>query len=161
MTRSGIRLVTLAALATGAVIAAAGCGADRESAPGDASAMVVTSHGDVSLDWETDWSEAFSRARSENKVVLASFNADWCVWCRRLETTTYQDAKVASMLGERTVPLSLDVEGNGKQLSDDHGVDGLPTVVVFAADGRELGRIDGYVAPDGFLELMSGILSRS
>lgn len=161
MTRNGRSLLIMATVAAGMVVLLAGCGDEREGVPGEGVAAVVTSHGDVALDWETDWSRAFTRAKSEQKVVLASFNADWCVWCRRLETTTYRDSKVASLLSSRTVPLSLDVEGNGKALSDEHGVDGLPTVVVFASDGRELGRIDGYVAPDGFLELVTGILSRS
>jgi len=147
-------------LGAAAVIALAACGAGPVSeGAGDAStAPVISSHGEAALSWEHDWDAAFDKAKAQDKVVLASFQADWCVWCRRLETTTYRDNEVASILGDRTVALSLDVDGNGKKLSDTYGVDGLPTVVVFSADGRELGRIDGYLPPSGFLERLEAIL---
>ncbi len=160
MTVGRLKVTGMVGLTAMLAIAISGCGAEP-AADLDGSTAAAASHRAVSLDWETDWDRAFSRAGSEGKAVLASFNADWCVWCRRLETTTFRDAQVTALLGARTVPLTLDVDGNGRKLSDDLDVDGLPTVVLFAADGRELGRIDGYVAPDGFLELVTGILARS
>ena len=53
----------------------------------------------------------------------------------------YRDAKVASLLGSTVVPVALDVDRNGRELSDTYEVDGLPTVVVFDIEGRELGHI--------------------
>jgi thioredoxin-related protein len=68
---------------------------------------------------------------------------------------------VASVLQNKVVPLSLNVEGDGKELSNEYRVDGLPTIIVLDAGGRELGRIPGYMPPDSFLERVEGFLQRS
>lgn len=121
----------------------------------------ATGHGSVTVDWEKDMPSAIERARTEDKLVLITFYADWCVWCKRLDSTTLRDAKVVAMLRDRVVPLRLDVEGDGRQLSNDYRVDGLPTTVVLDADGREIGRIPGYIPAAGFLERVEGFLQES
>jgi thiol:disulfide interchange protein DsbD len=154
-------MMSMAAVIGLAVACGAGSGVEPDAgAANDGPGATVATHGSIDLRWERDWDEAFEKARSEDKLVLASFEAEWCVWCRRLETTTYRDAKVASLLDAEVVPVALDVDRNGRELSDTYGVDGLPTVVVFDADGDELGRIDGYMPPDSFLERLETILAR-
>lgn len=140
------------------VIAASAC-SRPELAP-QAPVETVTNHRTVSVTWEKDLPSALERAQSEGKPVLVNFYADWCVWCKRLESTTLRDAKVASVLQERVVPLSLDVDGSGKELSIEFRVDGLPTIIVLDADGREIGRLPGYMPPDTFLERVEGFLQQ-
>jgi thiol:disulfide interchange protein len=121
----------------------------------------VVNHTTVEIKWENDMPAALERARNEGKPVLINFYADWCVWCKRLESTTLRDAKVASVLQNKVVPLSLNVEGDGRELSNEYRVDGLPTIIVLDAGGRELGRIPGYMPPDSFLERVEGFLQQS
>ena len=121
---------------------------------------MVTNHESVVVDWGEDLGSALERARSEDKPVLVNFYADWCVWCKRLEATTFRDAQVADLLSDRVVPVSLNVDGNGKELSDQYRVDGLPTILVLDTDGREIGRIPGYMPPTGFLERVEGFLQQ-
>jgi thiol:disulfide interchange protein len=154
-----ISMMTLGGAIALAVACGGGAGSDAGST-NDASGATVATHGSTDVRWERDWDDAFAKARSEGKAVLASFEAEWCVWCRRLETTTYRDAKVASLLDAEVVPVALDVDRNGRELSDTYGVDGLPTVVVFDTDGDELGRIDGYMPPESFLERLESILAQ-
>jgi thioredoxin-related protein len=40
-------------------------------------------------------------------------------------------------------------------------VDGLPTVLILDPNGREIGRIPGYMPPTGFLERVEGFLHQS
>ena len=126
-----------------------------------AAVETVTNHATVNLKWEKDMTVALERARTEGKPVLVNFYAEWCVWCKRLESTTLRDAKVASVLDEMVVPVSLDVDAWGKELSNEYRVHELPTIVVLDADGRELGRIPGYMPPDSFLERVEGLLQQS
>ncbi len=121
----------------------------------------VSNHATVKITWEKDLPSALERARNEGKPVLVNFYADWCVWCKRLESTTLRDAKVASVLQDRVVPLSLNVEGSGRDLSNEYRVDGLPTIIVLDAGGREIGRIPGYMPPESFLKRVEGILQQS
>ena len=146
-------------IAAVAALTITACGRQEPVAP--SAGDTVSGHGSVAVDWEKGMPAALERARTEGKPVLVNFYADWCVWCKRLDSTTLHDAKVAALLRDRVVPVRLDVEGNGRRLSNEYRVDGLPTVLVLDADGREIGRIPGYMPPAGFLERVEGFLQQS
>ena len=150
---------TFAIAAVAAFVMTTACG-QPEPTPA-APIETVTNHATVTLKWEKDMSVALERARNEGKPVLVNFYAEWCVWCKRLESTTLRNAKVASVLEQKVVPLSLDVDAWGKELSNEYGVHELPTIVMLDAEGNELGRIAGYMPPDSFLERVEGFLQQS
>ena len=153
------RLATAALMMLGPLVACGGSPADQLST--DASFNTVSTHRTEKLDWEESWDAAFTRARAENKPVLVIFEAEWCVWCKKLESTTYRDSKVMTLIADSLVPLTLDVDGSGRELSDEHGVESLPTILVLAPDGSERGRINGYFPPARFVEVVSEILQES
>ncbi len=149
------KLFTLGAAA--ALMVAIGCGQQApQETPGP---ETITTHGSVSVKWEKDLPSALERAGSEGKPVLVNFYADWCVWCKRLESTTLRDAQVMALLQDQVVPLSLDVDRDGKELSNTYQVDGLPTILVLNSEGQEIGRIPGYMPPAGFLEQIEMLYS--
>lgn len=141
------------------VLMASGCGGPHEQKEPAPEAMAVTSHQAVQIPWETDWETAFARAGSLGKPVMANFYADWCVWCKTLETITFRDAKVAALLADHVVPVSIDIEGPQKTRARDWNVQAPPTIVFLTADGRELGRIPGYLPPAQFVTVVEKILS--
>jgi thiol:disulfide interchange protein len=154
--------VNRSALAIAAVAAITTMTACSRPEPAPAAPVeTISNHATVEIVWESDMPAALERARNEGKLVLVNFYADWCVWCKRLESTTLRDAKVASVLRNKVVPLSLDVDGGGKELSDEYRVDGLPTIIVLDAGGREIGRIPGYMPPDSFLKRVETFLQQS
>jgi thiol:disulfide interchange protein len=141
------------------LVATFGCG--RSDRAVEATPETISNHATVSVRWEESLESAVERARSENKAVLVNFYAEWCVWCKRMESTTLRDGGVATLLTERLVPVSLDVDAEGEQLSAEYGVEALPTVLLLDASGRELGRIPGYLPPSSFLEAVEGFLPAS
>jgi thiol:disulfide interchange protein len=144
------------------LVALVACGeAPSDVVPPASSIAAVSAHGSAKLDWEHSWDSAFTRARSEDKPVLVTFEADWCVWCKKLESTTYRDTEVMSLIAGSLVPLALDVDGSGKELSDEHAVESLPTVLVLSPHGEERGRINGYLPPGQFLDAVNEILKKS
>lgn len=149
------RLLAVAAAASLLVVSA--CSRD-EQAGQPTIATAVTSHGAVEVDWSRDLPAALERARAEGKPVLVTFYADWCVWCRKLESTTLRDNEVRAVLRDRVIPVSLDVDGDGRELSNIYRVDGLPTILMLDGSGQEIGRIPGYMSPTGFLERVEGFL---
>lgn len=144
--------------AVAALVIIAACGQPEPA--GNAPIETITDHATIEVTWEKDFRTALERAQAEGKPVLVNFYADWCVWCKRLESTTFRDAKVATVLQNRVVPLSLDVDGSGRELSNEYRVDGLPTIVVLDAGGREIGRIPGYMSPESFLATVEGLLQQ-
>ena len=155
-------LVTLAAMiGLGAMSSACRKTGAPPAKEGNDVLPVAASHSTEGVRWITDWETALSRARKENKVVVVDFYADWCVWCRRLDSTTYRDPSVVRFLAKHTVPLKLDVEASpGRSLANRYGVEGLPTIVILGADGTELGRIPGYMPAGRFLETVKRYASK-
>jgi len=114
--------------------------------------LAVSTHEAVSIDWAEDWDAAFVAARADDKPVMAVFYADWCIWCKRLDNTTLADARVAKLISDSVIPVRLDIDRAGKALSRENRVQGPPTIIFFGADGAEIGRIPGYLPPDGFAQ---------
>jgi thiol:disulfide interchange protein len=133
-----------------------GPGAERETG---APTLAVTSHGNVDVTWESEWDAAFQRARAEGKPVMANFYAEWCVWCKHLETVTFRDRKVATMIADTLVPVNIDIDGDVKDLVRDQKIQAPPTIVLYTAEGEELGRIPGYLPPGNFLTVVEKILN--
>jgi len=149
--------LAITAMAVGVLTA---CGAGPADEAPTNSFEAVSTHETSRLDWEKSWDSAFSRAKSEDKPVLVSFEAEWCVWCKKLDTTTFHDTDVVSLIAGSLVPLTLDVDGSGEALSNRYGVESLPTVLVFSPTGEEVGRINGYLPPGRFVEVMKEILQQ-
>ncbi|MCU0293436.1 MAG: thioredoxin family protein [Thermoanaerobaculaceae bacterium] len=110
--------------------------------------------------WAASLDVARSRAASDNKLVMVEFYASWCGWCKRLETRTLSDERVVRALAA-VVPVRLDAEGDGQAEAQRLGVRGYPTIVFLASDGREVGRIPGYLDPEPFLQELADVLKRS
>ena len=135
------------------------CGGPQEKSEPEPVQRSVTSHPKVELRWESNWDAAFARARTESKPVMANFYAEWCVWCKHLETITFRDQKVAALLAESVVPLNIDIDRDVKGLLRDYGIQAPPMIVLFTPDGEELGRIPGYLPPTNFMTVMEKILN--
>jgi thiol:disulfide interchange protein len=157
MQRYGKRAGALLLIGVALAVTAA-CGGGEEGAATPAVDLAVRSHAEVEVRWEKEWTAAFDRARSENKPVLVSFSAEWCVWCKHLETVTFADSKVATLLASRVVPLNIDIDAAAPDLLRERRIEAPPTIVLIDVEGRELGRIPGYMPPTGFLKTVEGFL---
>lgn len=110
--------------------------------------------------WESNFTTALTRAGAENKLVMVDFYTDWCRWCKKLDETTYSDAKVQEAL-KRVVPVKLNAEESGREQAERFGVEGYPTIVFLNSGGHEVGRIPGYLSASAFLEEFEQILKRA
>lgn len=100
---------------------------------------------------------ARAQAASEGKLVMVNFYASWCGWCRKLESKTLADPQVVKALAS-LVPVRLDGDREGRDEAARLQVRGYPTIVFLAADGREVGRIPGYLEPGPFLQELADIV---
>jgi uncharacterized protein len=106
------------------------------------------------LSWTTD---AFARARAENKPVLLSIVAPWCASCHAMDRTTYADPAVAACVNDRLVPVRVDADRR-PDISDRYSLGGWPTTAFLTADGDV---ITGgtYVPADRMASVLERVLS--
>ncbi len=113
------------------------------------------------IGWERfeAWSSDGRAAGGAHKPVLIEFGAEWCVPCREMEHTTYVDPAVVRE-AERFHMVKADLTQENEattQLVNKYEVRGVPTIILFSADGVERQRLVGYVGPDELLGAMRAV----
>ena len=109
------------------------------------------------ITWQGWSGQIFERARAENKFVILDLEAVWCHWCHVMEETTYRDPKVVALLKSKYLTVRVDQDAN-PDLSNRYGDWGWPATIVFAADGTEIVKRRGYIAPDTMASLLDAII---
>src|SRR5437879_12636518 len=96
------------------------------------------------VQWRTDYNEARKEALAKNRPLLLDFGTERCFWCKRLDATTFQDARLVEVMNERFIPIKVDGERDAR-LTEALRVQSYPTLVLAAPDGRLLGMLEGYM----------------
>jgi thiol:disulfide interchange protein len=102
--------------------------------------------------WNEGLAKGLALAKKQNKPALVDFYADWCSWCKRLDSDTYTDARVIE-LSKRFVMIKVNTE-NDRPTMIKYGVRSLPTIVITDPSGREVNRVTGYRPASSFLDEM-------
>jgi thioredoxin-related protein len=112
--------------------------------------------GGTGIWFKGDFDAALALAKNRQTLVLLEFYTDWCNWCRRLESDTFNVAEVQRELAG-LVAVKQNAEKEGAALAARFGVDSFPTLIFLDPDGNEVDRILGYLPPDKFLHRMKKI----
>ena len=103
------------------------------------------------------------QALSENNksLVMLDLYADWCVACKEFEKETFSDLSVQKAFGDMLL-LQVDMTKNSEEnraLMTKYTVLGLPTILFFNQDGKEIegSRVNGFMPPVEFLQWIKKI----
>ena len=103
------------------------------------------------------------QALSENNksLVMLDLYADWCVACKEFEKETFSDPSVQKAFGDMLL-LQVDMTKNSEEnraLMTKYKVLGLPTILFFNRDGKEIegSRVNGFMPPVEFLQWIEKI----
>src|SRR5215469_15099640 len=89
------------------------------------------------IGWMSWGTQAFDRARSEDKPILLSISAVWCHWCHVMDETSYSDPGVITAINDRFVPVRVDNDRR-PDVNARYNMGGWPTTAFLAPDGTTL-----------------------
>ena len=61
------------------------------------------------IEW-ISWEEAIKRNETEPRKLLVDMYTDWCGWCKKMDKTTFADARVAAYVSENFYAVKFDAE---------------------------------------------------
>ena len=100
-------------------------------------------------------------AENNKSLVMLDLYADWCVACKEFEKETFSDPSVQKAFGDMLL-LQVDMTKNSEEnrtLMTKYKVLGLPTILFFDRDGKEIegSRVNGFMQPVEFLQWIEKI----
>jgi uncharacterized protein len=111
---------------------------------------------DSKITWLRSDTDAFSQAKAQNRFVILYLEAVWCHWCHVMDEKTYGDTAIQNEIAAHYIPLRIDQDLR-PDLSNRYRDYGWPATVIFAADGTEIVKRQGFVDPERFLRLLKTI----
>ena len=124
--------------------------------------------------WQTDFDAAKQQAKKENKPLLLDFTgSDWCGFCIKLKKAVWDKPEFEEYAKKNLVLVELDfpnkktqpaqVKKQNEKLRQEYKIQGYPTVVVLDAEGKELGRMEGYEGDDAaaYIKRIEAIIAKA
>ncbi len=129
-----------------AAVMLVGCGKDETEMPATP----------TEIGFAADYSSALAAGQEKDQKVLIEFYTDWCKWCKRLDSITFQDSAVIA-LSQNVVFAKINAEVDSATAKL-YSVSGYPTILLLNSDGTEIDRIGGYLDPIPFVNEVNDYL---
>ncbi len=92
--------------------------------------------------WNEWGTEAFAKAKAEDKPVLLDIGAVWCHWCHVMDRESYESSEIAAILNTHFVPVKVDRD-------ERPDVDARYQAAVAAMTGQGGWPLTVFLTPDG------------
>ena len=86
---------------------------------------------------------AIEKSRAEKKVLVVKFTAEWCGPCKKMDATTWREARVEAWAKDNAIVIAVDVDKD-QATSQSYGIKAMPTMLVIK-DGIEFDRNVGFM----------------
>jgi thiol:disulfide interchange protein len=95
------------------------------------------------------YAEALAASKKQNKPIFLYFGAEWCHWCKKMQSTTLVNAQVKEQLNKYIVCfIDVDVD---KQTAQNYKVAGVPAYMLVSSDEKVVLHGVGFKSTDEFL----------
>jgi thioredoxin-like negative regulator of GroEL len=109
------------------------------------------------VQWRYDYNSARKEAEEKSRPLVIDFGTEDCMWCKRLDASTFHDATVAGTMNEKFVPLKIDANRDAP-LAQSLRIQSYPTVVLAGPDGKIIDMVVGFKDAAQFQELLQRAL---
>lgn len=117
---------------------------------------------------EVNWNSftgGIEKSKATGKKVIVSVYTDWCVWCKKMEGSTYKDKGVINYLNKKYVSIKLNAESKSKakyleqtyteqQLAQAFGITGYPATIFLDEKQNPITVVPGYIPSDKFIDIL-------
>ena len=112
--------------------------------------------------WEKNYDDGLAQAKKDKKFVLVDIYTDWCGWCKKLDKDVYSQKEVGERLAKDFVAIKLNPEksAKNKKIVQTFEVSGFPTILFLNSDGKQVGKIGGYVPADEFIRQLDAVVKK-
>jgi uncharacterized protein YyaL (SSP411 family) len=94
------------------------------------------------VDWYEWGTEAFARAKAEDKPILLDIGAVWCHWCHVIDRESYENPQLAAIINQFFIPVKVDRD-------ERPDVDARYQAAISAISGQGGWPLTGFLLPDG------------
>lgn len=98
-------------------------------------------HSGNPVDWYPWGTEAFEKAKKEDKPIFLSIGYSTCHWCHVMEHESFEDPQIASILNEKFISIKVDRE-------ERPDIDGVYMAAVQAIAGQGGWPLSVFLTPD-------------
>lgn len=120
-------------------------------------ALLVPSPSAYPVEWYDDTEPAMRVASEQHKPLMIFFYTQQRGYCNRMKAETFADPEVSGML-EKFVCVRIDADINRDFAKIAYRVRGYPTIVFHGRTGDIIERVEGYLSPAEFLEVLNRVL---
>jgi len=100
--------------------------------------------------------EAIQLAQQEPRIIVIDVFTDWCVWCKRMDASTFSDPEITATMNKYFYPVKLNAEGKediviGERTFKfvDNGGRGYHEIAAIVTRGRLSYPTISYLSPQG------------
>lgn len=105
--------------------------------------------------FEGNYEQAKKRSSEEGKLFFVDFYADWCMPCKWMDQTTFNNKDIAEVLNNEYVALKVDIdEIEGFDLKKQYEIQFLPTMLIFNSKGELIERIEETMPPSTLFAIL-------
>ena len=111
------------------------------------------------IEWHS-YQDGMQRGKFEKKKVFLHFYADWCMYCKKMEQSTFKDPEVIAALNQDFIPIRIntDLDPDTTQL---YGVKPIPDTWFIYESGEPIGNRPGFISADQMKVLLKLINEQS
>jgi thioredoxin-related protein len=108
------------------------------------------------VQWRYDYNVARTEADKKGLPLLLDFGTPSCFWCKKMDETTFKDARVIHLVNQHFVPLKINAEQEAELAKKLH-VEQYPTLIMAAPGGKILYNKIGYHDADTLHDVLARI----